>query len=273
MRIFAPVNRNNKPKNIKQMKKRQIIGLAVVAVLCAGFVSCGGDDDDEPQNPIENTGNGSSDTGGSNGGGNSGNGGDNGSDPTNPETDEYGIAVSQEVDLGLSVNWAGWNVGATKPWEYGGYYAWGETEEKSDYADYTYKYYDRTTQEYINIGEEISGTEYDVAHVKWGSGWRMPTRREIGELIRNCTLEWISYNGTVNGCKVIGPNGNSIFLPAAGYCSGTSHEGENRYGYYWSGTFGSGCYSYDLNIYDVFDNRVNDDHRYNGQSVRPVREK
>ncbi|MBO4315774.1 MAG: hypothetical protein J5867_07425, partial [Prevotella sp.] len=89
--------------------------------------------------------------------------------------DNGGQVTHQAVDLGLpsKTKWASCNVGATKPEEYGGYYAWGETEEKEVYDESTYKYYQN--DEYVNLGSDISGTEYDVAHVKWGGNWRMPT--------------------------------------------------------------------------------------------------
>ena len=122
----------------------------------------------------------------------------------------------EAVDLGLpsGTKWAACNVGATKPEEYGGYYAWGETEEKEFYDKSTYKFYQ--DDEYVNIGEDISGTEYDVAHVKWGGNWYMPTWEEFRELINNCKIEWTTFNG-VNGEKFTSKiNGNSIFLPAAG---------------------------------------------------------
>lgn len=144
----------------------------------------------------------------------------------------------EAVDLGLpsGTKWASCNVGATKPEEYGGYYAWGETEEKEVYDESTYKYY--KNGKYVNIGSDISGTEYDVAHVKWGGNWCMPTLEDIKELNDNCTREWITLNG-VNGKKFISKNnGNSIFLPAAGaYWSGAlglKYAGGN--GYYWSST-------------------------------------
>lgn len=138
------------------------------------------------------------------------------------------------VDLGLSVKWACCNVGASVPEGYGGYYAWGETEEKSDYDWDTYKYYSDNTG-IVNIGSNISGTQYDVAHVKWGGSWRMPTLEEIKELVNNCTWKWTTYNG-VNGQLVTGPNGNSIFLPAAGFRCGTDLIGRGSGGYYWSAT-------------------------------------
>ncbi len=284
------------------MKKMRILSLAVAAVLCAGFVSCGDDDDDEPQKPAtENTGGASGDGGDNNGGdgndgGSTGNDGDDnvgsgntgdGYTPANPATDEYGIAVSQEVDLGLSVNWAGWNVGATVPEEYGGYYAWGETEKKSDYDWDTYKWcngsYDTLTKyctdsNYGTVdGKTVLEPQDDVAHVKWGNGWRMPTEDELYEL-NNCTWEWISYN-RVNGYKVTGKplsNGkrNSIFLPAAGLRGGTSLIYAGSFGYYWSSTLDSSnsglAYALDFlsGIHYVYD-----DSRYGGQSVRPVKEK
>ncbi len=149
----------------------------------------------------------------------------------------------QWVDLGLSVKWAGWNVGATSPEQYGGYYAWGETEEKSIYNRDTYihKEYvyvpslDIWYPELIYIGDEISGTSYDVAHVKWGGGARMPTLEEVKELINNCTFEYGTYNG-VAGDYVTGPNGNSIFLPFAGEWFNDNLINEGKYGYFWSGS-------------------------------------
>ena len=106
------------------------------------------------------------------------------------------------IDLGLpsGTKWACCNVGATQPEEYGGYYAWGETEEKEVYSEDTYKYYQNGS--YVNIGSDISGTEYDVAHVNWGSDWVMPTHDEQMELLNNCTSEWTTLNG-VNGRKFI----------------------------------------------------------------------
>lgn len=157
---------------------------------------------------------------------------------TTEKQEDGEITPGQEVDLGLSVNWAGWNVGASSPEEYGGYYAWGETEEKSEYTTDTYKYYYDTNgdggKEYANIGSNISGTQYDVARQKWGGSWHMPTKEELYELQRKCGWTWITYKG-VNGYKVTGPNGNSIFLPATGYRISTLLVGQGSYCNYWSG--------------------------------------
>lgn len=186
--------------------------------------------------------------------------------------DEGDVTPGEAIDLGLSVKWANHNVGATSPEGYGGYYAWGETAEKGSYTWENYKYYNASTNTYVNIGSDISGTQYDVAHVKWGGSWRMPTSTELYELKTKCTWTWTTYNG-VSGMKVVGPNGNSIFLPAAGdrYLSYLIVAGG---GFYWSSTvddgdygrsaydlyFGSGGYGWDYG------------NRYGGRSVRPVSE-
>ena len=178
-------------------------------------------------------------------------------------------AVAEAIDLGLSVEWASWNMGATAPEEFGGYYAWGETEVKDDYSKDTYLYYQNGV--YVDIGANISGTEYDVAHVKWGDGWRMPTESEIQDLCEKCSWEWTSVNG-VNGYKVTGLNGNYIFLPAAGYRLYTSLDGAGSYGYYWSATPLSGSYyAYGL-FFDSDDYDWDNNTRYFGQAVRPVSE-
>lgn len=178
----------------------------------------------------------------------------------------------EAVDLGLpsGTKWASCNVGATKPEEYGGYYAWGETEEKEVYNGSNYKYYQNGS--YVNIGSDISGTDYDVAHVKWSGNWCMPTLDDIKELLDNCTTEWTTLNG-VNGRKFISKiNGNSIFLPAAGYRWGGDLGLAGERGYYWSSTrypdLSGGAY--DLYFYsgDAYWSDLY--HRGSGRSVRPV---
>ena len=190
----------------------------------------------------------------------------------------------QAIDLGLSVKWASCNVGATTPEEYGGYYAWGETEEEDCYDWSTYKWYNGsydtmtkycTNSSYGTVDNKtILDPEDDVAHVKWGDGWRMPTEDEIIELLDKCSREWATVNG-VNGQKVTGPNGNSIFLPAAGYRDGTELHRRGSYGDYWSGTLhenssSGGCSV--LGFSSDFLYRVYDAGRCNGYTVRPVTE-
>ena len=174
----------------------------------------------------------------------------------------------QWVDLGLpsGIKWAGWNVGATRPEEYGGYYAWGETEEKSDYSFETYKHRERT--DYKELGN-ISGTSYDVATVRWGAGARMPTVEEIKELVYECNWEG-DYLNNVAGYFVIGPNGNSIFIPFAGLREHTYLFDEGNNGYYWSGTqdYYYGAYFLDCSWY--YGHGENGWHRAAGFSVRPV---
>ena len=135
------------------------------------------------------------------------------------------------VDLGLpsGLKWATHNVGANSPEECGDYYAWGEIETKMTYTDANSLVYGLPM-------EDFSGDpQYDVASAKWGSTWRMPTRDEQKELLNNCTWEWTTRDG-MNGYVVTGSNGNSIFLPAAGYHENTNKGDVGEYGYYWSST-------------------------------------
>lgn len=179
-------------------------------------------------------------------------------------TESETITVGDAIDLGLSVKWASWNVGATAPEEFGGYYAWGEVEEKDDYSESTYLYYQNG--EYVHIGADISGTEYDVAHVKWGDGWRMPTKSELQELCENCSWNWTTQNG-VNGYKVIGSNGNSIFLPAAGDRYGTEASSVSD-GFYWSSSLVEGTYY--AYLFYFYSRSTDWSYRYGGLPVRPV---
>ncbi len=203
------------------------------------------------------------------------------------------VTPGQWVDLGLSVEWAGWNVDASSPEEYGGYYAWGETKTKNSYIfdEYEHREHggcyicdgdDCEARVYKFIGNEISGTSYDVAHVKLGGGARMPTSTEVSELVNSCAFEEGSYNG-VGGAYVIGPNGNSIFIPFAGlmFGGGLSHEG--YYGCLWSGTchvlfpstYMEDCsWAYEFECYSDYGNCSSyGSYRCEGRSVRPVRNK
>ena len=132
------------------------------------------------------------------------------------KTHDPTISAGQVVDLGLSVYWATCNLGAETPEELGETYAWGETKPGRGAAKEYYSYYDSNTETYIDIGKDISGTEYDAATVNLGSDWKMPTATEMRELYNNCKWEWTQING-VNGYKVTGKNGNSIFFPKGSY--------------------------------------------------------
>ena len=121
------------------------------------------------------------------------------------------------IDLGLPSGalWACCNVGASKPEDYGGYYAWGETYTKSSYTMDNYAYYNRHTS-YHYIGYDICGTQYDAATANWGSPWVMPGEDLLVELINYCKKVSTTQNG-VNGMKFTGPNGGTIFFPADYY--------------------------------------------------------
>ena len=160
--------------------------------------------------------------------------------------------LREAVDLGLSVMWATCNVGATTPEGYGNWYAWGETSTKSKYAEQNYAYY--TNGQYQYIGVNICGTKYDAARAVWGNDWRLPTRSEIRELTTKCTWTSETLNG-VKGYRVTATNGNSIFLPAAGYKDGTTHKEAGTGGFYWSGsldrTMTTAAYNLNFRGYDA----------------------
>ena len=209
------------------------------------------------------------------------------------------------VDLGLSAKWATCNVGASSPQEYGDYYAWGETETKQYYAMNNYKFNKNT---HSNDLDDMLLTKYnpnhwrrfydkkdqldaedDVARVRWGGQWRMPSAYEMRELIYDCTWTWTKKKG-IEGYKVTGPNGNSIFLPAGG-CKRDEISGEAvansiidyTYGYYWSDELADGMEGGEIWGKDAlraamlfFDHSYNTrtigegDGRYVGACIRPV---
>lgn len=145
---------------------------------------------------------------------------------THPFSKNVGLAV----DLGLSVLWSNMNVGASNPSDYGTLFGYGDptgeklSDEESDYPQV-----------------DICGTKYDIAKANWGGNWRMPTAQELEELVENCFFVERSING-VKGCAVIGPNGNSIFLPFAGSRKQVSIYRLGEMGECWAGTlskFGS----------------------------------
>ncbi len=188
------------------------------------------------------------------------------------QNNEYMLAFVQEingheyVDLGLpsGLKWATCNVGANKPEDYGNYYAWGETKTKPSYTK-------NNSKTYGNQMNDIKGnSQYDAARANWGGSWRLPTKKELEELRNKCTWTWTTQNG-VKGYKVTGPNGKSIFIPAAGYRYGTSLGSDGYYGYYWSSTPYDYGYAYDLNFDDGYE-YVDGSFRYDGQTVRPISE-
>ena len=210
--------------------------------------------------------------------------------PTTAQAQDY-------VDLGLpsGTKWATCNLGASKPSDYGDYYAWGETEPKAEYTWATYKWmqtgqpdwkhitkytfadgktegiwYDASGN-FIGDGKTTLEAADDAATQKLGSPWRMPTDDEIKELLDNCTWTWTTRDGK-NGYEVKSKkNGNTIFLPAAGYRRSSELYVAGSWGVYWSSSlraassddarglrFGSGVH--DWNYLD----------RCYGFTVRPV---
>jgi len=152
------------------------------------------------------------------------------------------------IDLGMpsGLLWAMCNVGADSPEDYGDYFAWGETEPKSVYSWSTYQYCNGSsstlTKYCYNSDYGYNGftdnltillPEDDAATANWGSDWRMPTIGEWQELYQNTTHIWTTQNG-VNGRLFTASNGNSLFLPAAGYRYNSSLDDAGSIGYYWS---------------------------------------
>ena len=202
---------------------------------------------------------------------------------------------SEAVDLGLSVGWAAFNVGASSPEEYGDCFAWGETEPKETYSWETYKWChgtDSTLTKYCNdsqcghngFTDELSvlDAEDDAATVHWGSGWRMPTYAEVQELEENTTLSLSEYNGVKVFEVKSKINGNVIYLPIAGYRNESGLNSAVTYrGFYWCSNLiswrtdmGSNlCISNsdpssfgDKNSFGIYSWA----YRYVGYSVRPV---
>ncbi len=208
---------------------------------------------------------------------------DNESGGTGVTGDGNGIITGHAyVDLGLpsGLLWATCNVGADSPEDYGDYFAWGETETKSTYKWSTYKWCNgnwdnltkyNTDSYYGTVDNKtLLEPEDDAAHVNWGGAWRMPTYDEMQELKNNCTSEWTTQNG-VNGRKFTGSNGNSIFLPAAGYFHDGSLDVAGSFGFYWSSSLGADYPSRSCGLYFYSGLvSVGSNYRSYGQSVRPV---
>ena len=231
-------------------EKNYLFGLLTiifVATVCVGLSSCVDDDDDEVETNY------------------------------NPCPDDHHPHM---IDLGLrsGTKWACCNVGATTPEGTGGYYAWGETEENDGYDWKSYKFWTDQNgngkvdyDEIADLGSDIAGTSYDVAHVKWGGSWVMPSFDQIEELAKKCTHVWTVRNGT-KGMTFIGPNGNTIFLPAAGGRWGGILNNADHNGYAWSSSKGFSvmdgacCLCFDIgNVYCIDGN-----YRSYSVGVRPV---
>lgn len=166
------------------------------------------------------------------------------------------------VDLGLSVKWATCNVGAKQPSDYGDYFAWSKKDFVKDYN-------------YIFECDTLTDADHDLVRTNWGASWRTPTQDECSELLDKCTWQW-TIVGDHAGYTVTGPNGNSIFLPAAGCRDGKALCDAGRWGYYWSSTFGHAyyemTYAYDFFFYKHCYTISYYNLGWRGMSVRPVTE-
>ena len=186
------------------------------------------------------------------------------------------------VDLGLpsGLLWATCNVGANAPEDYGDYFAWGETQPKDVYAWSTYqycngssstltKYCTNSSYGYNGFTDNLTIIEPsdDAAKANWGNNWRMPTKEEWQELYNNTTVTWTTQND-VYGRLFTSSNGNSLFLPAAGYRDESSLNGTGSHGYYWSSSLNLGS-PYLANFFH-FNYGVISNDRNDGCSVRPV---
>lgn len=196
------------------------------------------------------------------------------------------VMAYEYVDLGLSVKWATINVGATYPWDYGDYFAWGETEPKTDYSWSSYRHCNGSSSAFTKYNtKSIFGTvdnkvtldpEDDAAHVNWGGSWRMPTVAEVRELVHNNELTWVwtaqhGVTGYLITSNISGFEGASIFLPASGYRYNTSSYSVGVCGYYWLSSLdenrpdSSWIFDFSSDGYGAFGS-----YRDYGLTVRPV---
>lgn len=179
------------------------------------------------------------------------------------------------VDLGLpsGTKWATCNIGAAAAEETGDYFAWGDTMAKRECVRDNCCTYDKTPSELMEAGILDStgnlSKEYDAAHNIWGGEWRMPTKAELEELVRNCSPTWTTQNG-VDGCLFTGSNGNTIFLPVTGFKDATTIVSAEKFGHYRSSTvYDDEFRSYELSIAQR-GRYVDCNYRMIGFAVRPV---
>lgn len=200
----------------------------------------------------------------------------------------YTAVAGEAVDLGLSVKWSSTNLGATSPSDYGDYFAWGETEPKDNYSWATYKlcngssstltkYNNSSSYGIVDNKTEFKDYDYedDAARQALGGKWRMPTDAEWTDLRTKCTWTWTTnYNGTgVEGRIVTASNGNSIFLPAAGYRYDTGLDDAGSVGYFWSSSlYTDGPFDAWAVYFGSGSVRGGSTYRFYGFSVRPVSE-
>lgn len=176
---------------------------------------------------------------------------------------------AEAVDLGLpsGTKWATFNVGAVKPADFGGFYAWGETVEKTDYSVDDYTMWSKYS--YSGSRVRLSSSD-DVANKLWGGSWHMPTYEQMTELVNYCSWFWTTING-VSGHLVLGLNYHVIFLPAAGTKADGSHNVANRRLTYWTSDSNGSSTAFCMYSWDDDTRDVDPVSRVFGYSVRPVK--
>lgn len=172
------------------------------------------------------------------------------------------------IDLGLpsGTKWACCNMGASSPEDYGSLFAFGEMEEKEIYDYRTYSLRN------VRFQYETIVDRSDVAYVKWGQEWHIPSPDQFNELKDNCTSEWKVVKG-VNGRVFKGKNGNSVFLPAVGKAIAINNESKNKLGNYWTNRE---HWESDKAFYFFFSNSSTgqfDGLKFLGLSIRPIKRK
>lgn len=186
-------------------------------------------------------------------------------------TDLCSGGVYESVDLGLPSGtlWAKYNIGATKESDYGDIFAWGATDPYRLNGTTPIDNTDNYARSYANKIQHDLYPNEDAATVKWGKGWKMPTKAQFDELLANTTDEWTAING-INGRKFTASNGNYIFFPSAGYVDGGSLGGRGSNGDCWSRSFYSSSGAWFLRFSSSARNVYYDSRSY-GFSVRAVR--
>ncbi|MBR4775414.1 MAG: hypothetical protein IK008_04900 [Bacteroidales bacterium] len=199
---------------------------------------------------------------------------------------DLGVVVTRVDGTSYKLYWAASNLSedglCPNPEDYGDYYAWGETKAKKDYSWNSYKWcngsddsltrYNTDSSKGAVDNKTVLQASDDVAHVKLGGKWRMPTDVEWAGLKKQCTWTWTSRNG-VDGYEVIGPNGKSLFLPAAGGWYNSNLLSVGSSGNYWSSSLYSDC-TFDAMYVEFYSALVGRIFYYRcfGFSVRPVSE-
>lgn len=244
------------------MKQKHLLPLSLFIAIIP-FISCSDDDENEPTVP-----------------------GNEQKDPNNDNESVNKIHPYVDLELPSGTLWATYNVGATKPEEYGDYFAWGETEPKEVYDWSTYKYATTLGGDLDSITKynmrgkhgkidslSVLLPEDDAATVNWGNEWRLPTYEEQMELIQNCEFCWTEING-VYGAKFSAKNGKYVFFPAAGGSYSDVKYDEGEWGEYRSSylCIGIETDTHCLYFSEYVASRGNFD-RYYGFSIRAVRAK